>query len=192
MTCSLRGDGNEAKTRCLTCFGPLVCFNFIISSLTTFLGLNLYICYKAASAASHVTTCRGDGNEANLKTCPLTCFGPLVSTISWFRTTGMFHFFQLFFLLTYIKHYTITHGSDNKDATWRRRQQCMMRGTRLLRWVHRGAPRFEPQVQVQSLSEPAPYMGFRFGSPAALHPEPWVRYGFGEGSRGSGTGPRPV
>ena len=41
-------------------------------------------------------------------------------------------------------------------------------------------------------TEPAPHMRFVFDSPAAPHPEPWVRFGFGAGSGCSRTGPRPV
>lgn len=61
-----------------------------------------------------------------------------------------------------------------------------------MRWLHLGAPVFEPQMQVQSHLEPAPYMRFGFGPLAAPHPEPGVRCGFGAGSGGSKTGPRPV
>jgi hypothetical protein len=57
--------------------------------------LNLYIRYEAASAASHVTTCRGDGNEA--KTHPLTCFGPLVCYFRFFVPLGsVFRHQQIF------------------------------------------------------------------------------------------------
>ena len=53
-----------------------------------------------------------------------------------------------------------------------------------------GAPRFEPQVQVQKKTKPAPHT--RFGSLATPHPKPWVRFGFSAGSGCLRTEPWPV